>query len=198
MSRTKFAFIAAAAAGISAAALALPTAPASAAKPAPPPSPTATPTPVIYTETGCYDILGGGPDYQKLLQSITTLTPPTAGVPGTYTMLQLAEEGLLETKVILAAPSCSDATYQMEAFDAAGTSLGKTNARGNGTDSVALDLVIRDQTALNVFVQVRSIAPTGQIVDRGADGTGTDGSVEVVADADGTPADDSGGNVTWR
>lgn len=192
MNRIKIAALSVATAGVLAAMVTAPVAPASAAKPKPTP-------PVEYTETGCYDVTGGGPAYQKLLQSIKTVTPPTAGVGGTYTDLVLSQEGLLETKLGLAAPSCLDATYELEAYDADGNSLGKVRAPGNGTESVPLDLMVRDQHSLVVYAQARIIAPTGQVVYRGAlDESGAERPVAVTADADGTPRDGGGGNVTWR
>lgn len=199
MNRIKLAALSVATAGVLAALVTVPVAPASAAKPKPTPSPTST-TPVEYTETGCYDVTNGGPHYQKLLQSITTVTAPTAGVGGTYKDLVLSEEGLLETQLGLAAPSCLDATYELEAFDKDGNSLGKVRAPGNGTESVRLDLMVRDQDSLVVYAQARIIAPTGQVVYRGGvdEQTGAERSLAVTADADGTPVDDTGGNVTWR
>jgi hypothetical protein len=156
-------------------------------------------------ESGCRDVVSGVARYQYLIQSVEQeeVLPPVGSTLGLYreAVVTLSDKSVATARLVLAAPSCTDVEYTVEAYDidtqqllAAHTQSGD-GVTGTSDNNLFLEAVVRgytkDTIALRVFTTSR-----GTVHDVAPDAGSP--PVEATAAADGTPNGTGGANSSFK
>lgn len=160
--------------------------------------------PVVPDETGCRDVVSGVPEYQQLVSSITQeeFAPGSAAL-GMYQARQVAvlDKGVVTAKVELAAPSCTDVEYTIEAYDVASSQLLASRTRagdgitGSKVNPLMIEAVVAGYT--NRKIELRVLTRSGDVVHDVAPDAEKP-AADTMANVDGLPPTETPASSSFR
>lgn len=126
---------------------------------------------VVPDESGCRDVVGGAARYQQLLATFSQaeFAPGTAAL-GMYQAAEVTvrDKGVATAELVLAAVSCPDVDYVLEAYDVNTSALlARNSERGDGvsgTEANALVLEVVVPGYSSSTVALRAFTVTGSVV----------------------------------